>query len=153
MSEKWQTMAEYARTEGISREAVRQAVLAGRLQSNGKTGRQCRVKGPLAQTVRIKTDSAEENPGKLADAKLAKLLTDVELQKQKLFINIQNSRRFFIQMIVEEYITAFAPLKVKLIELELSAKQLSVLGKIIENCTNDFSTRVEKKLIEYDNAT
>ena len=49
---QWLTQAEFARAHGISREAVRQAVLNGRLESNGKSGRDCRVRGELAESAR-----------------------------------------------------------------------------------------------------
>jgi len=41
--ERFLTMTEYARERAVSHEAVRKAVREGRLRSNGKRGRECRV--------------------------------------------------------------------------------------------------------------
>lgn len=76
---EWITQAEYARVHGISREAVRQAVLNGRLESNGKRGRDCRVRGSLAESARNTVPAVSTTVGDLASAKLQKLLADIEL--------------------------------------------------------------------------
>ena len=146
---EWLTQSEFARTHGISREAVRQAVLNGRLESNGKCGRACRVRGELAESARITVPNASSSTaGDLAEAKLQKLLADIELQKQKISENIDLQRRSYIGMIIEEYTKAFAPLKVKLSELRLDPVQLEVLRDTIEACTRQFTSEVEKRLNE-----
>ena len=146
---EWVTQSEFARAHGISREAVRQAVLNGRLESNGKRGRDCRVRGELAESARITVPNASSSTaGDLAEAKLQKLLADIELQRQKISENIDLQRRSYIGMIIEEYTKAFAPLKVKLSELRLDPVQLEVLRNTIEACTRQFTSEVEKRLNE-----
>jgi hypothetical protein len=146
---EWFTQSEFARAHGISREAVRQAVLNGRLESNGKRGRDCRVRGELAESARITVPNASSSTaGDLAEAKLQKLLADIELQRQKISENIDLQRRSYIGMIIEEYTKAFAPLKVKLSELRLDPVQLEVLRNTIEACTRQFTSEVEKRLNE-----
>lgn len=145
--EHWLTMAEYARRNGISREAVRQAAAAGRIETNGKSGRDCRVRGKLAETVRTVVKSGGEK-SELADAKLEKLRADIKLQEQKITENIELSRRSYVNILVEEYIRAFAPLKVQLTELHLPADKLAVLTALIDSCLAEFCSGVEKKLNE-----
>lgn len=149
---QWLTQAEFARAHGISREAVRQAVLNGRLESNGKSGRDCRVRGELAESARITIPDASSTgsstAGDLAEAKLQKLLADIELQRQKISENIDLQRRSYIGMIIEEYTKAFSPLKVKLSELRLDQAQLEVLRNTIDDCTRQFISEVEKLLNE-----
>lgn len=43
----WLTQSDAARRLGVSREAIRQAIAARRIEWNGKTGRDCRVRGNL----------------------------------------------------------------------------------------------------------
>ena len=146
---EWFTQSEFARAHGISREAVRQAVLNGRLESNGKRGRDCRVRGELVESARITVPNASPSTaGDLAEAKLQKLLADIELQRQKISDNIELQRRQYISLIIEEYTKAFSPLKVKLAELRLSPEQLEVLRRTIEACTRQFTSEVEKRLNE-----
>lgn len=146
---EWFTQSEFARAHGISREAVRQAVLNGRLESNGKRGRDCRVRGELVESARITVlNASSSTAGDLAEAKLQKLLADIELQRQKISDNIELQRRQYISLIIEEYTKAFSPLKVKLAELRLSPEQLEVLRRTIEACTRQFTSEVEKRLNE-----
>ena len=145
---EWFTQSEFARAHGISREAVRQAVLNGRLESNGKRGRDCRVRGELVESARITVSDVSTTAGDLAEAKLQKLLADIELQRQKISDNIELQRRQYISLIIEEYTKAFSPLKVKLAELRLSPEQLEVLRHTIEACTRQFTSEVEKRLNE-----
>ena len=143
---EWITQAEYARVHGISREAVRQAVLNGRLESNGKRGRDCRVRGSLAESARNTVPAVSTTVGDLASAKLQKLLADIELQRQKISDNVELQRRQYINLIIESYLKAFAPLKVKLSELRLSPLQLEVLHQLVDDCTRQFTTEVENRL-------
>ncbi|MBQ9502600.1 MAG: hypothetical protein IJU70_10630, partial [Lentisphaeria bacterium] len=83
-------MAEYARRQGITREAVRQAVTAGRLETNGKVGRACRVRGVLDHA---RNHVAGRDSGYLAEARLEKLRADIEVQRQKLEINERERRK------------------------------------------------------------
>ena len=143
--EHWLTMAEYARRTGISREAVRQAVAAGRIETNGKSGRDCRVRGKLAEPA--KTVVKDKNTD-LADAKLEKLRADIELQKQKIVENIELSRRSYVNILVEEYLRSFAPLKICLTELKLNEDEIRKFSELIESCLQDFCRGVEKRLNE-----
>ena len=43
----WLSQSDAARRLGVSREAIRQAIAARRIEWNGKTGRDCRVRGDL----------------------------------------------------------------------------------------------------------
>lgn len=43
----WLTQADAARRLGVSREAIRQAIASRRIEWNGKSGRDCRVRGDL----------------------------------------------------------------------------------------------------------
>ena len=150
MAAQWLTMAEYARRNGITREAVRQAVKNGRIEHNGETGRACRVRGPLAEPVRAvvsKTGGGDSN-SILAEAKLEKIRADVELQKQRIQSNIDEARRGYIEMILEEYIRAFSPFKARLTELRLTADQLAALQTIVDECLQSFQDGVEKRIDE-----
>lgn len=49
-STTWLTQSEAARRLGVSREAIRQAIAARRIDWNGRSGRDCRVRGDLQQT-------------------------------------------------------------------------------------------------------
>ena len=150
MAAAWLTMTEYARRNGITREAVRQAVKNGRIEHNGETGRACRVRGPLAEPVRAvvpKTGGGDSN-SILAEAKLEKIRADVELQKQRIQSNIDEARRGYIEMILEEYIRAFSPFKARLTELRLTADQLAALQSIVNECLQSFADGVEKRIDE-----
>lgn len=150
MAAQWLTMAEYARRNGITREAVRQAVKNGRIENNGKTGRECRVRGPLAEPVHA-VAPATSNPAadtRLAEVKLAKLKADVELQRQRIAANVNESRRAYVEMILEEYVQAFTPFKSRLVELRLTADQLSALGSVVEECLQSFLARVQQRIDE-----
>ena len=146
MAEQWLTMAQYAKSHGISREAVRKAVKVGRIESNGKTGKDCRVKGPMAESVRI---IVKDSPvGDLAEAKLEKLRADVALQQQKIRSNRIAFRREFSEAVIEEYLRAFAPVKTFLADLRLSAEKLTSLQTMIEKCTADFEVALRKRAEE-----
>jgi len=143
---KWQTMAEYARQKGISREAVRQAVNSGRIEHNGKTGRECRVRGEMAESARVTVTPSKEKNSELAKAKLEKLRTDIEIQKLRIRENRETVFREFADFVAEEYLRSFAPVKVKLTALRLDAAKLAALRKLIEECTADFIAALRKKV-------
>ena len=151
MPAKWLTMAEYARRHGISREAVRQAVKAGRVEHNGEAGRACRVRGELAEPVRAVSSPAAPTggeDGRLADVKLEKLRVEVGLQRQRLQENIRESRRRYVELLVEEYVRAFSPFKAQLAELRLTEPQLVKLRKLVDDCLQAFTDGVDKRLRE-----
>lgn len=143
---KWQTMAEYARQKGISREAVRQAVQTGRIEHNGKTGRECRVRGEMAESARITMTPSKEKTSALADAKLEKIRADIEIQKQRIRENRETVFREFALFAAEEYLRAFAPVKARLTALRLDAAKLAALRKLIDECTADFVASLRKKV-------
>ena len=150
MPQKWLTMADYAKLHQISREAVRQAVKAGRIEHNGKTGRDCRVRGDLAESSRITVPaSSSDTPNQpLADAKLEKLRADIELQRQRLKENRDAIRRETAEIFIEEYVRAFAPVKAGLTALRLDAASLAALRKLIDTCTAEFTASFRKRVIE-----
>ena len=150
MAAKWLTMAEYARRNGITREAVRQAVKNGRIEHNGETGRACRVRGPLAEPVHAVAPATSNTAAdtRFAEAKLEKLKADVELQRQRIAANINESRRAYVEMILEEYVQAFTPFKSRLVELRLTADQLAALGSVVEECLQSFLARVQQRIDE-----
>ena len=150
MAAKWLTMAEYARRNGITREAVRQAVKNGRIEHNGETGRACRVRGPLAEPVHAVAPATSNTAAdtRFAEAKLEKLKADVELQRQRIAANINESRRAYMEMLLEEYVQAFTPFKSRLVELRLTADQLAALGSVVEECLQSFLARVQQRIDE-----
>lgn len=147
MAARWLTQSEYARRNGITREAVRQAVSAGRLETNGKAGRACRVRGVLdhARNPQPKTPADRED---LASARLEKLRADIELQRQRIDANVEAMRREFAEIMLEEYARAFAPMKARLAELRLPAETLAEFRSLIGDCAAAFEAAVEKRLGE-----
>ena len=153
MAAQWLTMAEYARRNRISRVAVLKAVRDGRIEHNGETGRACRVRGPLAEPVHAVAPATSQSGApsavlSLAEAKLEKLKADVELQRQRIAANINESRRAYVEMMLEEYVQAFTPFKSRLVELRLTAEQLAALGSVVEECLQSFLARVQQRIDE-----
>lgn len=151
MANQWLTMAEYARRAGLARSTILEAVRTGRLEYNKKTGRACRVRGPLAQRTDNAAplpDSGANDQDSLSRAKLEKMRADIELQKQKIAENRDAMRREFAEAVIEEYAQAFAPVKARLTEMRLRADQLSALRKLIASCTAVFESNLRKRLIE-----
>lgn len=83
------TMAEYARERSVSHEAVRKAVREGRLRSNGKRGRECRIivedgpeeDGGKAQSPEYKRYLAARCQKVKADARLAELQEETRIRE------------------------------------------------------------------------
>ena len=82
------TMAEYARDHHLSHEAVRKAVREGRLRSNGKRGRECRIiveDGPEEeskdQTPAYKKYLAARCRKVKSDARLAELQDETRIRE------------------------------------------------------------------------
>ncbi len=145
MTGPWLTLAEYARRHGVTSEAVRQAANAGRLETNGKTGRDRRVRGLMAGSAPAAEDGSS---APLVEARLEKLRADVELQRQRIRENVDEARRAYIELVLEEYVRAFSPFKARLAELRLSASQLTKLRKLVDDCLRVFTDGVEKRLNE-----
>lgn len=147
MNDQWLTMSEYARQHGISREAVRRAVKAGRIEHNGKTGRECRVRGDLAESSRIIV-APNRSEKALTDIKLEKLRADIDYQRQRIKETREAMRRNVAEIFIEEYIRAFAPVKAGLTALRLDAASLAALRKLIDTCTTEFTASFRKRVIE-----
>ena len=154
MNKKWFTQTEYARQHGISREAVRQAILTGRLRSNGKKGRECRVTGEVMESVTQKlTPKAvpfdpEQLNMQILEKKLEKLQADAVLQNQKILTIIEERRIEYIKTVLQVYLEAFLPLKKELSSLKLSEEQTQKLANLVERCTNNFHKKIQEILNE-----
>jgi len=145
-------MAEYARREGISRAAILKAVEAGRLETNGRTGRDRRVRGALAPSLKRtrETEGRLDARSELEKARIKKLKIDAKLSAQKLAEVRAALRLDTAEMILTEFKRAFAPLKLRLIELRLDADQAANFARIVEACIADFEAGARQKLKEYD---
>ena len=110
MPQKWLTMADYAKLHQISREAVRQAVKAGRIEHNGRTGRACRVRGEISGSSKISrpNDPIEEA---LQAARIEKISLNTELQKLKNKEMRDALFREWSGILIDEYLRAFTPVK------------------------------------------
>lgn len=120
------TQAEYARQKGISRSAVFQAIRAGTIGWNGKTGHACRV-WELAEE---KTD--------LLTTRIEKMKTETALKRQQIDANRKNDFRTITGIFVEALKTAYAPLTAKLVNLRLNDSQIAELRKIADGCEQTF---------------
>lgn len=152
--DKWVTMAEKARELGVSRPAILQAVREGRIESNGKTGRECRVRGALAEPVRNSMPRTADgiNIEALAGAKLENLKRDAILKDQRIKANREAQWREDADAIAEEYLRAFAPVTARLTEMRLPAAKLAVLRKIISDCTAEFFAGLKKRWSDHESA-
>lgn len=151
MPGKWYSMSEFARRNGIARQSVMQAVRAGRVETNGKSGRECRVRGKLAEPERgVRLNRAGSELSDLSAAKLEKLKADTKLQTQRLKENREAEWRQFAEAVSEEYLQAFSPLTARLTEMRLPAQKLSALRKIIDDCTKSFMDALKKRWQEYE---
>lgn len=90
MKKTLMTMAEYARAHNLAHASVRQAVREGRLRSNGKRGRECRVivddgpeeeDGGKAQSPEYKRYLAARCRKVKADARLAELQDETRIRE------------------------------------------------------------------------
>lgn len=124
---QWLTQTEYAKAKGVTVQAVTKMIRTGRVETNGKSGRECRVRA-------ITSDSLLES------ARIEKIHADIDLQRMKLSDRVDQIRRECYDQILEEYERAFAPLKVRLIDLHLNAAQTASLRKIFDGCVSTFLT-------------
>lgn len=115
MNDDWITMAAYAARAGMSRPGVLKAVREGRLESNGRTGRECRVRGeimpstyaaeprrrkqaakPAPAPKAVQAPEPETEPEQEAEAPegdtLFDMMTDAKLKKLKADIALQRQR-------------------------------------------------------------
>lgn len=148
LKSKWLTQSEYARIAKIDPSAVRKAIQAGRIEWNGKTGKDCRVRGPMLDrrgTARKQKVLQAQEKGELD---IEKARVDVELKLQKLASIRREQRRAYIQTVCEVFVQTFAPFKAHLIELRLDAGQLERLRDILEACMADFDQVMAERIAE-----
>ena len=152
MKDKWQTISEYARDAGLNRSSVSRAVKDGRIRSNGKTGRDCRVRGPMAEPVRntFSKSAAGSKIEDLAGARLENLKRDAILKDQRIKKNQEAQWRLYADATCEDYLAAFAPITARLTEMRLPVSKLAILRKIIEECTADFFRRQKMRWEDHE---
>ena len=165
----WLTQSDAARRLGVSREAIRQAITARRIEWNGKSGRDCRVRGDLlpartlppltrapkdpairtgkspdasTQTRTPKTPAQNTPADQLIDARLRKLESDIALQTMRLESHKQEIYNQALSDFQAAYESAFAPLKKFLLSLDLPAETLRELAAIADQCDADFQSKI-----------
>ena len=129
------SQSDFARAKGVSCAAVAKMIRTGRVETNGKKGRDCRV--------REKTEATS-----LEAARIEKIKADVELQRQKLSSNIDLIRREAAEIVMEEFIQAATPFKIWVTELRLSPKQTEIFRKHIDEMAASLQKRVATRLNE-----
>ena len=152
---EWMTQAEFARKEGVSRMAVNQAIRAGRLRTNGKTGRACRINAEctLASTrtnipaslKNVPNAGEEQHPSAMTgyqEARTKKLLAEIEAANYRNEQKYNEMLRQVSEKQFELYSAAFAPVKDTLINLHLNSEQYATLRSLIEKAMNDFRQAV-----------
>lgn len=152
---EWVTQSEFARKEGVSRMAVNQAIRAGRLRTNGKTGRACRINAEctLASTrtnipaslKNVPNAGEEQHPSAMTgyqEARTKKLLAEIEAANYRNKQKYNEMLRQVSEKQFELFSSAFAPVKDMLINLNLSARQYEILRSAIEKAMNDFRQSV-----------
>lgn len=144
---KWVTQSEYARRYGISREAVHQAIHAGRLATNGKSGRECRVDASVDIADTRKQEPAQSET--LIDARLRKLQVDTEYQRQRIQANRKEMMREVSELMLEEFCKSFAPLKKHITSLRLSREHLSEFKRIVGGCLTEFDNAVKERMNDF----
>ena len=143
----WMTQSEYSRRTGFAMATIHDAIEAGRLETNGQSGRACRVRGRL-----IPAQPAGSRKRKIAatqqktDLELEKVRVDVELKMQRLEAIQREQRRTYMSCICAAFLQAFAPFKGKLVELRLSPEQLADLQNAVESALKDFETLVRQNI-------
>lgn len=157
----WLTQSDAARRLGVSREAIRQAIAARRIEWNGKSGRDCRVRGDLLpahtlppltrapkgcitpKSTRTPKTPAQNTPAdQLIDARLRKLESDIALQTMRLESHKQEIYAQAMTNFQTAYESAFSPLKKFLLSLDLPAETLRELARIADQCDADFQSKI-----------
>ena len=159
---EWMTQAEFARKEGVSRMAVCKAIRAGRLKTNGKPGKACRVHSACSladsRTQRFdeprKPKSPELHPDPNIEGSPApqmsvyqavrtkKLLADIEAQNYRNEAKYNAMLKQVSEKQFEFFSAAFAPVKDILINLNLDSAQYAVLRSAIEKAMNEYRQAV-----------
>ena len=155
---EWVTQAQFAKIQGVSRMAVCKAIAAGRLRTNGKTGRDCRIDASCslsatrsATPVNIKksaepvlSDEAVQAMSVWQAAKVRKLSVDIETAKFKNAELYKAMLREVSDKQLELFVTHFAPVKEALVKLRLTKKQLTDLQKIFKGALDGYKRAVRE---------
>lgn len=145
---KWLTQSEYAKIKGIKPASVHDAIKAGRIEWNGKTGKDCRVRGPMVDrrgnARKQKVLQAQEK----GELDIEKARVDVELKLQKLASIRREQRRSYMQTVCEVFVQTFAPFKAHLIELRLDQTALTALSELWGKCITDFNSVMAERIAE-----
>ena len=153
---EWMTQAEFARKEGVSRMAICHAIRSGRLRTNGKSGKACRIQSccTLASSrtnIPANLKYANSGDGQKADpmqttdyheARTQKLLAEIEAANFRNESKYNEMLRQVSEKQLELFSAAFAPVKDKLIELNLEASQFSELQKKFETAMEGYRQAV-----------
>lgn len=143
---KWITLTEYQRRYEVTASAVYSALNSGRLSDNKKHGRDRRVDG----TTDIRMGGGGGNvKDDLLKARLAKLQSDIALGEQKLSRTRREIINEFESIFFEAFSCSFAPMKSKLVQLQLSKDQIKELNLIVDGCLVSFKSELRKKVREY----
>jgi hypothetical protein len=123
------TMAEYAREHSISHEAVRKAVREGRLRSNGKRGRECRVIVEDGPEEEEDVGSKGQSPAyrKYLAARCRKVKADARLAELQDETRIREIREEAITEFIDSLEPIFAEIRRKLEALPNAGE----IGKIL----------------------
>lgn len=160
METEWITQSEYARKHGLSRAGVYYAVREGRLESNGKRGRACRVRGSLAPSLRgipNRRGGAQAEPEgeetrqareELQAARLEKLRLQIALQQARNPENQARERRAILTALLESYRAAYAGVRERFAELELPPPELENLQKEWDSSAARFEAALTAKIDE-----
>lgn len=151
---EWITQAEFAKRQGVSRMAISKAIAAGRLRTNGKQGRECRIDSTcsLAATRSQKpvnlhkapeSEEAVSQPLSLWQAaKVKKLAIDIETAKLRNEELYKQMLRQVSEKQFEIFIQHFAPVREALIQLRLPADQIDRLKQIFSEALNGYKQAV-----------
>lgn len=135
--------AEYARINGLSKPAVLKAIRDGRLPSNGKSGRECRVDGDFSladlragkasNVVRPKVAAASQSSSVVDDGSLLsfrkkKLETDIRIADMRLETRQYELQSEAIATFVERLQDATAYLRKVLGGIGLTTEQVAAIG-------------------------
>lgn len=137
MKKKLMTMAEYAREKNLAHASVRQAVREGRLRSNGKLGRECRV---IVEDVADGEDGPKDSSAaykKYLSARCRKVKADARLSELQEETRIREIRSEAITEFLESLDAVFVDVRRKLEHLpnanEVSGILLEMMDAIKAN--------------------
>lgn len=125
------TMAEYAREKSVSHEAVRKAVREGRLRSNGKRGRECRV---IVEDGPEEEDAKDQTPAykKYLAARCRKVKADARLAELQDETRIREIREEAITEFLDSLELVFADVRRKLEALPNAGEVSTILLEMMD---------------------